>query len=160
MKGYDLTRTGRRSQRWATGGAAVGTRSQVIPAWRSGWGPGSDGPELSNLRCDARSRSRWTAWGMLAAAGVDGPTVRTADLGPPVRRGGQPVHPERSARADRVAHARRNILVRQRWQRETVHAVIKRTFGDTLRSRQRSLQRREPISNGVVSTCMFAEGKP
>ncbi|WP_445844096.1 hypothetical protein [Chloroflexus sp.] len=71
---------------------------------------------------------------------------------PAVRRGDQPVHTERSAQADRVAHARRDGLVEQRWQRETVHAVITHTVGDTLRSRQRSLPRREPISNGLVST--------
>jgi len=33
---------------------------------------------------------------------------------------------------------------------ETVTSAIKRKFGDTLRSRKRSLQRREPIVNGLV----------
>ncbi|MGQ9527693.1 MAG: hypothetical protein ACUVUA_07980 [Chloroflexus sp.] len=88
---------------------------------------------------------------MIADAGVDGQTVRADDLVPPVRWGGHLVHPERRARADLVAHARRDGLFGQLWQRETVHAVITRTVGDTLRSCQRSLQRREPISNGVIS---------
>ncbi|MGQ9834192.1 MAG: hypothetical protein ACUVRJ_10440, partial [Candidatus Villigracilaceae bacterium] len=74
------------------------------------------------------------------------------DLGPPVRRGGKLVHPERRARADLVAHARLDGVVGQRWQSATVHSVITRTVGDTLRSRTRSLQRREPISKGVVVT--------
>ncbi|WP_322814599.1 hypothetical protein, partial [Chloroflexus sp.] len=43
-------------------------------------------------------------------------------------------------------------VVGQRWQSATVHAVMKRTVGDTLRSRNRSLQRRELISKGLVST--------
>ncbi|MGQ9876874.1 MAG: hypothetical protein ACUVSL_16660 [Chloroflexus sp.] len=88
---------------------------------------------------------------MMTAAGVDSPTVRKADLGPPVRRGGHLVHPERSVQADLVAHTRRDGLVEQRWQSATVHAVIKRTVGNPIRSRQRSLQRLEPISNGAVS---------
>ncbi|MGQ9481640.1 MAG: hypothetical protein ACUVSZ_09635 [Chloroflexus sp.] len=58
---YDLTRTGRRSQRWAKGVDAVGLRSPFILAWHSGWGPGSDGKDLPGLRrdnCrDGRSRA-------------------------------------------------------------------------------------------------------
>jgi hypothetical protein len=38
----------------------------------------------------------------------------------------------------------------QRWKTETVNSVIKRKFGDTIRSRKRSLQRREPIIKGLV----------
>ncbi|MGQ9483031.1 MAG: hypothetical protein ACUVSZ_16875 [Chloroflexus sp.] len=60
------------------------------------------------------------------------------------------MHLEHRTRTDLVAHARRDGVVGQRWQSETVHAVIKRTVGDTLRSRTRSLQRRVPISNGLV----------
>ena len=111
---YDLTRKGRRSQRWAKGVAAVGPRSPFILAWRSGWGPGSDVPELPGLRRDAcrygRYRGRRKAWGMMADAGFDGQTVRADDLVPPVRRGGHLVHPERSAQADLVAQARRDGL--------------------------------------------------
>ena len=122
---YDLTRTGRRSHRWTkggvAGGAAVGAQAQVIRAWLSGWGPGSDVRELSNLWRDARrygrSQDRRKAWGMMAAAGVDGP---------PVRRGGHLGPPERSAQADRVAHACQDGLVGQRWQNAMVHAVITR----------------------------------
>ena len=89
---------------------------------------------------------------MLAAAGCDGHAVRADALVPPVRRGGHLVHPERSARADRVAHARLDGLFGQRWQRETVPAVITRTVGDTRRARTHSWQRREPISKGLVYT--------
>lgn len=151
---YYLTRKGRLYHRWAKGVYAVGTRSQFILAWRSGWGPGSDGPYLSGLRRDARRygryRGRRKAWVMIADAGFDGQAVRADDLVPPVRRGGHLVHPERRARADLVAHARLDGLFGQRWKSETVHSVIKRKFGDTLRSRKRSLQRREPIIKGLV----------
>ena len=136
------------------GVCAVGARSQVILAWRSGWGFGSDGPYVPGLRRDVRRygryRGRRTAWVMIADAGFDGQTVRADDLVPPVRRGGNLLHPERRARADLVAPARRDGLVGQRWKSETVHSVIKRKFGDTLRSRKHSLQRREPISKGLV----------
>ncbi len=37
---YYQTRTGRLYQRWVKGVYAVGTASQFILAWRSGWGPG------------------------------------------------------------------------------------------------------------------------
>ncbi|WP_322815560.1 hypothetical protein [Chloroflexus sp.] len=88
---------------------------------------------------------------MIAAAGGDGHTVGADARVPPVRRGGTLVHPDRRAHADRVAHARLDGVVGQRWQSEPVHAVMKRTVGDTLRLRKRSLQRCEPISNGLVA---------
>ena len=51
---YYQTRTGRLYRRWVKGIYAVGTASQYILAWRSGWGPGSDAAYLSGLRQDAR----------------------------------------------------------------------------------------------------------
>jgi hypothetical protein len=41
-------------------------------------------------------------------------------------------------------------LFGQRWQSETVHAVIKRLFGDVIRSRSWQLQRREPMLKALV----------
>ena len=82
--------------------------------------------------------------------GFDGQTVQEDDLIPPVRRGGNLLHPERKARADLVSQARLDGLFGQRWKTETVNSVIKRKFGDTIRSRTRSLQRREPIIKGLV----------
>ncbi|MBI3740551.1 MAG: transposase, partial [Chloroflexi bacterium] len=38
----------------------------------------------------------------------------------------------------------------QRWKVETVHSVIKRKFGDTIRSRTLARQRCEPIFNAVL----------
>ena len=87
---------------------------------------------------------------MMADAGFDGQTVKEDDLVPPVRRGGHLLHPERKARADLVSQARLDGLFGQRWKTETVNSVIKRKFGDTLRSRKRSLQRRETIVKGLV----------
>lgn len=149
-----LTRKRRLYQRWAKGVYAVGTLSQFILAWRSGWGPGSDVAYLPGLRRDARRygryRGRRKAWVMMADAGFDGQTVKEDDLVPPVRRGGHLLHPERKARADLVSQARLDGLFGQRWKTETVNSVIKRKFGDTLRSRKRSLQRRETIVKGLV----------
>lgn len=151
---YYQTRTGRLYQRWAKGVYAVGTGSQFILAWRSGWGPGSDVAYLPGLRRDARRyghyQGRRKAWVMMADSGFDGQSVRDDDLVPPVRRGGNLLHPERKARADLVSQARLDGLFGQRWKTETVNSVIKRKFGDTIRSRKRSLQRREPIIKGLV----------
>ncbi len=145
---YYQTRTGRLYQRWVKGVYAVGTASQFILAWRSGWGPGSDVAYLPGLRRDARRYGRYQgkrkAWVMMADAGFDGQTVRDDDLIPPIRRGGTLLNPERKARADLVSQARLDGLFGQRWKTETVNSVIKRKFGDTIRSRKRSLQRREP----------------
>lgn len=151
---YYQTRTGRLYQRWAKGVYAVGTASQFILAWRSGWGPGSDVAYLPGLRRDVRRyghyQGKGKAWVMMADSGFDGQTVRDDDLVPPVRRGGNLLHPERRARADLVSQARLDGLFGQRWKTETVNSVIKRKFGDTIRSRKRSLQRREPIIKGLV----------
>jgi len=151
---YYQTRTGRLYQRWVKGVYAVGTASQFILAWRSGWGPGSDGTYLPGLRRDSRRyghhQGRRKAWVMMADAGFDGQSVRDDDLVPPVRRGGNLLHPERKERADRVSKARLDGLFGQRWMTETVNSVIKRKFGDTIRSRKRSLQRREVIIKGLV----------
>ena len=67
-----------------------------------------------------------------------------------MRRGGNLLNPERKARADLVSQAWLDGLFGQRWKTETVNSVIKRKFGDTIRSRKRSLQRREPIIKGLV----------
>lgn len=151
---YYQTRTGRLYQRWAKGIYAVGVASQFILAWRSGWGPGSDVAFLPGLRRDARRYGRYRgkrkAWVMMADSGFDGQTVQEDDLIPPVRRGGNLLSPERKARADLVSQARLDGLFGQRWKTETVNSVIKRKFGDTIRSRKRSLQRREPIIKGMV----------
>jgi len=142
---YYQTRTGRLYQRWAKGVYAAGTASQFILAWRSGWGPGSDAACLPGLRRDSRRYGHYQgqrkAWGMMADAGFDGQSVRDDDLVPPVRRGGNLLHPERKQRADLVSQARLDGLFGQRWKTETVNSVIKRKFGDTIRSRKRSLQR-------------------
>jgi hypothetical protein len=72
------------------------------------------------------------------------------DIIPPVRRHGKLLHPERKARADLVATARLDGLFGQRWKTETVNSVIKRKFGDTIRSRKTQLQMREPIIKALV----------
>jgi hypothetical protein len=41
-------------------------------------------------------------------------------------------------------------LLGQRWKIETVNSVIKRKFGDTIRSCKIRLQDREPIIKGLV----------
>ena len=90
------------------------------------------------------------SWMFLADAGFDGRTVTTRDIIPPQRKHGKLLAPERRARAELVAQARLDGLYGQRWKCETVHSVIKRKFGDTVRSRSLARQRREPILKAVI----------
>jgi hypothetical protein len=151
---YYQTRRGKLYEAWLKGVYAVGVVSQFILAWRSGRGPGSDAPYLNGLRRDARRygkyASRRKAWVMLADAGFDGQTVQEGDLIPPIRRGGNLLNQQRRARADLVSAARLDGLFGQRWKSETAMSVIKRKFGDTIRSRLTRLQHREPIIKGLV----------
>ncbi len=131
---------------------AVGTGSQLILAWRQGRGPGSDAPFLNGLRREARRYGQYDgrerAWMLVADGGFDGRGVQEGGLIPPVRRHGKWTALERQARADLVSAARLDGVYGQRWKSET--AVIKRKFGDTIRSRKRSHQRREPAIKGLV----------
>ena len=151
---YYQTRRGQLYEAWLKGVYAVGVVSQFILAWRSGQGPGSDAPYLNGLRRDARRYGKYIgrrkAWVMLADAGFDGQTVQEGDLIPPIRRGGNLLDQQRRARADLVSAARLDGLFGQRWKSETVMSVIKRKFGDTIRSRLTRLQHREPIVKGLV----------
>jgi hypothetical protein len=87
---------------------------------------------------------------MLADAGFDTKNLSGLDIVPPIRRHGKLVDPQRKARAEWVDAARLDGLFGQRWKSETVHSVIKRKFGDTIRSRKTQLQNREPIIKGLV----------
>jgi hypothetical protein len=86
----------------------------------------------------------------LGDAGFDSRAVTAQDLVPPIRRGGRLVDPKRKARADLVAQARLDGLFGQRWKTETVHSVIKRKFGDHIRSIRKDRQSREPVIKAVV----------
>lgn len=147
---YYQSRSGKAYHHWAKGVYAVGIASQFILAMQSGWGPGSDAPYLGYLRRKARRFAKRRAWVLLADSGFDGRTVGPQDLIPPVRRGGNLLAPERRARSELVSAARLDGLYGQRWKTETVNSVIKRKFGQAIRSRKRSLQNREPIIKGLV----------
>lgn len=151
---YYQSRRGRICKEWVKGAYAVGTASQMILAWRASRGPGNDAPLLGGLRREAgrygRHEGRRRCWTVLADAGFDGEGVQEGDLIPPVRRHGKIVAPERRARAELVAVARLDGLYGQRWKSETVHSVIKRKFGDTIRTRHSSRRRHEVAIKGLV----------
>jgi len=151
---YYQTRSGRTYEYWLKGAYAVGTSSQYILAWQSGFGPSNDVAHIKPLkRSCARygtHENRQRTWMMLADAGFDAQELHPLDIIPPIRRGGRLIDPERKARADLVAAARLDGLYGQRWKTETVNSVIKRKFGDTIRSRSTRLQLREPIIKALV----------
>ena len=151
---YYQTRSGRVYRHWVKGAYAVGAESQFILAWQAGRGPSNDWAHLGALRRGSarygKHEGRRRAWAMLADAGFDGDRVEALDLIPPIRRHGKLVDPARKARADLVSAARLDGLFGQRWKTETVNSVIKRKFGDTIRSRKTRLQDREPIIKGLV----------
>lgn len=151
---YYYNRAGKAFHDWIKGGYVVGTTSQVIVGWASQRGSLPDFCLRTRLQRQAarylgKPHQRRTWW-FLADKGFDTGTFHPADLIPPIRRYGKLTDPERQARADRVAAARLDGLYGQRWKSETVHSVIKRKFGDTIRSRSLRLQRREAILKGLV----------
>jgi len=151
---YYLSRTGRRYRSWRKGAYAVGAQSQMILATGHGRGPGPDSVFLNYLK---RKSSAWgkkekgrRAWFCLADSGFDGEGVSQLDIVPPIRRGGNIVSPDRVARRELVDQARLDGLYGQRWKVETVISVIKRKFGDSIRSRKEVLKDREADIKGLV----------
>ena len=147
-------RAGKAFTDWIKGAYAVGTRSLLILGWASSRGSIPDfgfrprlQRQVARYGCYHGKRRMW--W-LLADKGFDSGVFHAADLIPPIRRYGKITDPERQARADRVSQARLDGLYGQRWKTETVHSVIKRKFGDTIRSRSLRLQLREPIVKGLV----------
>lgn len=146
---YYQLRSGKVRREWIKGAYAVGTSSQYIVASRHGTGRTPDGDLLNGLRRDAR---RCTAgpYVMVADAGFDSSAVRDGDVIPPIRRHGTLIASERIARAELVSQARLDGVYGQRWKCETANSVIKRKFGDAVRSRKRRAQRAEPILLGLI----------
>lgn len=151
---YYQTRSGRRYQRWVKGVYAVGIEQQMIVACGSGCGLGSDAGYLKRLRRGVGGfgwrQGRRRARVLLADAGFDGGQVEAGDVIPPIRRGSRLVSRGRQERAELVAQARVDGLYSQRWKVETVHSVIKRKFGERIRSRSYWLRYHEPIIKGLV----------
>lgn len=147
-------RAGKAFGDWIKGAYAVGTQSLLILGWASSRGSLPDFGFRKCLYRQAARYGRYTAgrrtWWMLADKGFDSGAFHSADLIPPIRRFGKITDPQRQARADRVAEARLAGLYGQRWKAETVYSVMKRKFGDTIRSRSLRLQRREAIVKGLV----------
>lgn len=152
---YYYNRAGKAFHDWIKGAYAVGTTSLLIVGWASSRGSWSDLRFRAPLQRQAArylgQPGQRRTWWFLADRGFDsGPHFHSADLIPPIRRFGKITDPERQARADRVAAARLDGLYGQRWKSETVNSVIKRKFGDTIRSRSLRLQRREAVLKGLV----------
>ena len=145
------TRSGQRFRGWIKGSYAVGTQSQLIlAAYGSRRNSPNEAQMLQPLRHGAQPYVRQGYWLFLADAGFDCQAVTARDIIPPIRRGGRLVAPQRKARAELVAQARLDGLLGQRGKTETVHSVIKRKFGDQIRSTLKSRQNREPIIKAVV----------
>lgn len=147
---YFQTRSGRRFRDWLKGAYAVGTESQfMLAACQAYGGSASDVRFFKPLHRRA-ARYGTKDWLFLGDAGFDGRAVTKRDLIPPIRRNGRLRAPERRARQDLISQARLDGLYGQRWKAETVHSVIKRLFGDTIRSRLIALQTREPIMKALI----------
>jgi hypothetical protein len=153
---YYMTRTGRTYHDWIKGGYAVGIQSQLVLACHSGRGAAS-GSDIAYLNPLRRQASRWgkhhgrrRAWILLGDAGFDGHATQPQDVIPVQWRRMGIKSPERKARADLVAVARLDGLYGQRWKVETVNSVMKRKLGDTICSRSRRLQFREPFLKALV----------
>jgi hypothetical protein len=153
---YYMARCGRSYRTFAKGGYAVGAESQLILGWKQDFGPAADTAFLEPLRRQAmrygcKSHGK-QAWLLLADCGFDSHTARPDDLIPPQHRGrGGPIRSTtRIARFELVSAARLDGIFGQRWKCETVNSVIKRKFGDEIRSRKLSHRKREPIVKGLI----------
>jgi len=136
------------------GGFVVGSESQLMVGMRVGRGSGSDAQWLAPLRAQARRSvgrtGRSARFWLLADAGFDGRDGEWTDVVLPIRRGGRLRAWSRVMRAAIVARVKASGLYGQRWQVETVISVIKRKFGDGVRSRGLRLARREVLAKGMV----------
>jgi len=146
---YYQFRNGKPKRDWIKGTYAVGTTSQLIVGTYASYGRFQDAVLLTAMRRQARPYAQ-RRWNLVADAGFDGRQVHVGDLIPPVRRHGTLRAPDRLARADLVAQARLDGLYGQRWKCETAHSVLKRKFGDTLRSRSARRQFREILVKGLI----------
>ena len=149
---YYIDRRGWKIALFWKGFYGVGLQSLFILGRSQSFGPGHDGSKLETLRRNVRPFMRRRQWILLADGGFDVRSVRPDDLIPPRRTGRKRsiVAPERLVRADLVAAARLDGLFGQRWKVETVISVIKRKFGNAIRARKYSLQRREPAIKMLV----------
>ncbi len=151
---YFQARSGRTIREYVKGAYAVGIASQLIVGWCSGSVHTSDIALLPRLRRQANPYGHHEegkrAWLLIADKGFDGHTAHSDDLIPLIRRSGNVLDPERLARAELVSAARLDGMYGQRWKTETVNSVIKRKFGDKIRSRSWRLQQREPIMKGLI----------
>lgn len=145
-----LARCGRKYDHFYKGGYAVGVDSLLILGAQSGFGPGADTTFLEPLRRKARRYARRSGWAILADRGFDAHSVQPTDLIPPIRRGGYLKSAERIERMERVAAARLDGLFGQRWKVETVNSVIKRKFGDSVRSKKAVNRYREPLLKALI----------
>ena len=86
----------------------------------------------------------------LVDANFDGRQIQIGDIVPRVRRRGKLVDQNRIDCANLVTQARLDSLYGQRWKCEKINFVIKRKFGDAVRSRTTRYQFREVIVNGLI----------
>jgi hypothetical protein len=145
-----LARSGGRYEQFIKGAYAVGIRTQFILAATSGIGPAADTGYLEPLRRKSGRYARGRPWIVIADRGFDSIHARETDLIPPIRRNNVLKRPDRIIRFELVSAARLDGLYGQRWKVETVNSVIKRKFGDDVRSRKAIHRHREPIVKGLV----------
>lgn len=146
---YYSFRNGRPKKDWVKGAYAVGVTTQFILGTCASYGRYQDSVLLKSLRRQSRPYAL-KKYALVADAGFDGRQIQLGDIIPPVRRHGILRAPERIARAELVAQARLDGLYGQRWKCETAHSVIKRKFGDTVRSRTTRLHFREIFVKGLI----------
>jgi len=140
---YFQSRRGKPLRSWVKGSYAVGTSSQMILGVVAGRGPSGDYRHLSSLKRGLGAYTRRGRYLVVADRGFDGKGVGPRDLIPPIRRGGALQAAKRRVRAELVEQARLDGVMGQRWKSETVNSVLKRKFGEGVRSRKPSLQKRE-----------------
>lgn len=152
---YYITRTGRQYNDWVKGGYIMGLDSKLIVGWRVGRGATGDQRYLAPLKRQAarygQRVSNYRDWVVLADSGFDAKEAIPGDLIPLNQHGQKRIaRADRQARQDFVDQAKLDGFFGQRWWIETVMSVIKRKFGEGVRSRSIRLQRREAMIKALL----------
>lgn len=150
---YYRARSGKAYRDWLKSGYVVGCGSQFILGWKVGRGR-ANASDIHYLRTLRRKASPWCRprqWFLIGDAGFDGKATRRSDLVPVIRRMRRdPTREDLVERMEQVQLAKLEGFYGNRWLVETVHSVIKRKMGDTIRSRGKRLQHREPILKALA----------
>jgi len=131
MSSYYQARSGKTRKFWWKLVYLVDTKTKSVISQRIGIGPSSDAPFLADMKGEIDLGSKI----VIADSGFDGCRNETFAIFRPIRRGGRIKDVRRWQIYFKFLVAKLLGIYGKRWISETVFSVIKRRFGDRVRSR-------------------------